>query len=220
MTDLHGRPVLSPTSGGTPIPSLAPVGRIVIGSLVPGPETSAALPLAEPSVAFPPREPTSSGAPVDPPEPTAPAIAELRRLTGLTWDQLARLFGVSRRAVHFWASGKPMAADNEERLHRALAAVRRIDRGAARLNRSLLLTEREDGTIPLDLLTTGQLDRLVALVGSGDAHRLRRPGPAPAALAGRAPRRPDDLVEARQDSIHPKSGKLLGTKPVRGKRSK
>ena len=36
------------------------------------------------------------------------AIAELRRLSGLTWDQLARLFNVSRRALHFWASGKPM----------------------------------------------------------------------------------------------------------------
>ena len=33
-------------------------------------------------------------------------IAELRSLSGLTWEQTARLLGVTRRSVHFWASGE------------------------------------------------------------------------------------------------------------------
>jgi len=36
--------------------------------------------------------------------------------SGLTWDQFRRLFGVSQRSVHLWASGGRMSARNEERL--------------------------------------------------------------------------------------------------------
>ncbi|MDR1448721.1 MAG: hypothetical protein LBI84_00695 [Propionibacteriaceae bacterium] len=42
--------------------------------------------------------------------------------TGLTWDQLGRLFGVSRRTVHLWASGSRLNATNAE----ALAEVERL----------------------------------------------------------------------------------------------
>ena len=82
-------------------------------------------------------------------------IGELRRLSGLTWDQLARLFGVSRRSVHFWASGKPMAPSNEEHLRRLLAVVRKVDRGSARANRAILLGADEDGISLFDLLAAG-----------------------------------------------------------------
>lgn len=51
------------------------------------------------------------------PKPAAATrIRELKEQSGLTWDQLRRLFGVSRRAVHAWASGTRMRAGNEERL--------------------------------------------------------------------------------------------------------
>ena len=36
--------------------------------------------------------------------------------SGLTWDQLRRLFGVSRRALHMWAGGAQMNSRNQERL--------------------------------------------------------------------------------------------------------
>ena len=52
---------------------------------------------------------TSAGVSVSSIAPSGAAIGELRRLSGLTWDQLARLFNLSRRSLHFWASGKPMA---------------------------------------------------------------------------------------------------------------
>ena len=58
--------------------------------------------------------------------------------------QLATLFGVARRSLHLWASGRPMSGPNEERLHRLVAVLRRIDRGAADWNRRELLRIRED----------------------------------------------------------------------------
>lgn len=47
---------------------------------------------------------------------TASSVAQLRSQAALTWEQLGRLFGVSRRAVHLWASGKRMNAHNVELL--------------------------------------------------------------------------------------------------------
>ena len=51
------------------------------------------------------------------PEPaTATRIRRLKEDSGLTWDQLRRLFGVSRRTLHMWAGGSRINARNEERL--------------------------------------------------------------------------------------------------------
>jgi|GEM_PF-5598069 len=53
----------------------------------------------------------------------ASALAEIRRRAALRWDQLASIFGVSRRAVHLWASGGGVGADNAEKvltLHREI----------------------------------------------------------------------------------------------------
>lgn len=54
---------------------------------------------------------------------TADQIRLLHERSGLTWDQLGRLFGVSRRAVHNWASGSRLSAGNAETLARVVAAL-------------------------------------------------------------------------------------------------
>ena len=66
---------------------------------------------------------SSHGAPVrslegDPhPKPVAAdRVRRLKRESGLTWDQLRRLFGVSVRSLHLWAGGARMNARNAERL--------------------------------------------------------------------------------------------------------
>ena len=142
------------------------------------------------------------------------AIAELRRLSGLTWDQLARLFNVSRRSLHFWASGKPMAPSNEEHLQRLLAVVRKIDRGTAAANRALLLAAREDGNFPFDMLAVGAYDRVLALLGTGEVRRVTPSGLSEAERAARTPPRPEDRVSALQDRIHPSSGRLRAARAV------
>lgn len=44
----------------------------------------------------------------------AEVIQDLHAQTQLTWDQIARYFGVSRRSVHAWAVGGRMSSVNEE----------------------------------------------------------------------------------------------------------
>jgi len=107
---------------------------MVVGQIIAGTGTTTVEAF---EVVSPPQ--TSAGAPANETSSANGALSELRRLSGLSWDQLARIMGVSRRALHFWASGKPMARTNEEHLQRVLAAVRSIDRGSAAANRTALL---------------------------------------------------------------------------------
>lgn len=69
----------------------------------------------------------------------AEQVRTLRDASGLTWDQLARLFGVSRRTIHNWASGARLSALHAEALGQvtALLAARRNNTAAE--NRSWLL---------------------------------------------------------------------------------
>jgi DNA-binding transcriptional regulator YiaG len=159
-------------------------------------------------------EQTTAGAIVASAQPAGAAIGELRRLSGLTWDQLARIFGVSRRSLHFWASGKPMAPSNEEHLQRVLAVLRKIDRGAASANRTALLGVCENGSLPFDLLVDGDYERALSLLGPGDARRVWPPKVSREARAVRAPRPPEELAGALQDRIHPTSGRLLAARPI------
>lgn len=165
-------------------------------------------------------EQTSAGASIVIADRAGAAIAELRRLSGFTWDQLARLFKVSRRSLHFWASGKAMTPSNEEHLQRLLAVVRKIDRGSASINRSALLAVQDDRTIAYDLLADEQYDRVVTLLGPGGARRVKAPKLSAEAMAARAPRPPEELVGALQDRVHASSGRLLAARAVQVPRRK
>jgi transcriptional regulator with XRE-family HTH domain len=159
---------------------------------------------------------TTAGASVVLVERAAAAIAELRRLSGFTWEQLARLFNVSRRSLHFWASGKAMTPANEEHLQRLLAVLRRIDRGSASTNRAALLAVRDDGTIPFDLLADRQYARLISLIGSEEpTARVVAPRLSDEVTAARAPRPPEELVGALQDRVHRETRTARAAKSVR-----
>jgi len=146
------------------------------------------------------------------------AIMELRRLAGLTWEQLADLLDVARRSLHFWASGKPVNAANEERLRRVLAAVRQADRGSAALNRMLLLQDR-DGVVPLDLLVRCEFDAFLKLVGEGPGRREPKLTPlSPEAREARKPLPPEELVGALQDRVHIDVGKARAARSAKVKR--
>jgi DNA-binding transcriptional regulator YiaG len=171
---------------------------IRVGGALGVPGTTSADGGTTPDHAFITQAQTNSGVHV--PESQAPsaAIMELRRLSGLTWDQLARLFGITRRSLHFWASGKPLTTAHEERLYRLLATVRRLDRGSAHANRTLLLGVHADGCIPFDLLVAGQ-------------YALARPHPAALAVdarVARAPHAPEDVAGSLPDRVHTEVGKV------------
>ena len=149
------------------------------------------------------------------------AIAELRLRSGLTWDQLARLLGVARRSVHFWASGKPLNAANEERVGRLLAVIRHIDRGEARKTRTALLSPLDDGTVPFDLLMQEQFDLVADRLGAGlQRVPLTLTPLSSEAQAARKPSPPDARVDAYPDSVHRDVGGARPARTVKAKRER
>lgn len=144
------------------------------------------------------------------------AINELRKTSGLTWEQVAKLFNVSRRSIHFWASGQPLASDNEEKLNRLLGVIRYIDRGSASLNRKLLLNPNADGELPLDQLISGEYDKVRENLGRGNPPKRPKLTPLSEEESElRRPLLPEILIDALQDSIHHDVGRSRPAKTLR-----
>jgi hypothetical protein len=136
-------------------------------------------------------------------------IFELKRLSGLTWEELAALLSVTRRSLHFWANGGPINAPNERHVRDLLRAIRELDRGTARDNRALLLAPLRDGESSVgDLLRGRHFAEALQLVGRGRARALPPP------VTGEALWRPEKLSVADRlgtsaDRIHTGSGRSL-----------
>ncbi|BAU65678.1 hypothetical protein STA3757_30670 [Stanieria sp. NIES-3757] len=151
---------------------------------------------------------------------TQKSINELRRLSGLTWEQLAQLFNVSRRTLHFWASGQKINSFNEEKLNRLLGVIRSIDKGSASLNRDLLLKPNSDGTLPFDLLIAGKYPEVKDLLGSGNAPQRPKLNPlSEDVIKSRTPINPENLVDALQEPIHREVGRSRPAKSVRSRKN-
>lgn len=130
------------------------------------------------------------------------AVLELRRRSGLTWDELASLFDVTRRSLHHWSNGKPVAAKHERAIRQALVAVRHLDLGASADTRALLLTAGLAGVSYFDLLRAGQADEVIASMGERSAATTRVRMPlSREALEARRPPAPDLLVGAIEPKI-------------------
>ena len=143
------------------------------------------------------------------------AVSELRRISGLTWHQLGKLLGVSRRSVHYWASGKPLNAQNEERLMRVLDIVRAADRGSASRTRTALL-DSGGGVAPFDMLATMRFDDARRALGSGRARRVPAlSGLSAEAKAARKPLPPEELYDAKSDRVHREPGRARAARVVR-----
>lgn len=208
----------SPTSGSGALQWARGLVISVSGALgVPG--TSADEAFRSEPIGVTSAEQTSSGcASADEQESSDTAINELRRRSGLTWEQLARIFGVARRSIHFWASGKPMNAANEERLGRLLAVIRYIDRGTARETRMALVTALPEGGIPFELLLSDAFDEVAERLGPGIASAGPKLSPlAISARVARATGSPEKLVGARHDTVHQEAGRSRAGRSVKTK---
>ena len=135
-------------------------------------------------------------------ETTRRAISELRRIGGLTWAELSRIFGVSPKCMHAWASGKTPDAVTEQDLLRLLDVIRHADRGDARSNRTALFEVTDVGK-PFDLLASKRFDEARAILGRGSGRR--RPTLTElddANSTARRPPAPEELIDALNDSVH------------------
>lgn len=148
-------------------------------------------------------------------EGRAAAIGELRRLTGLTWDQLARLLRVSRRTLHFWASGKAMLPANEEHIQRVLGVVRQMDRGSAGQNKKMLFEAASHGILAYDLLARGQYDDAAISLGRGYASRVSVPQLSPETISARRPMPPNQWLAEPDVLVHTSLGARRSAKTVR-----
>jgi DNA-binding transcriptional regulator YiaG len=126
------------------------------------------------------------------------ALQEIKSTTGLTWQQFSRVFKVSQRSLHLWMDGEALDSIHQERLYRVLTTIRRLPFSESFQNRIFLLSPQADGTIPLDLLATGDNDTFLA----------RASGTPVRAIAGtsvsddRRPLPPSTLMDAMQDRLH------------------
>ena len=146
---------------------------------------------------------------------SASAIMEIRRRSGLTWDELAELFEVSRRSVHHWASGKTVSASHHRQIRRMLSAIRNIDHGEAARTRDFLLAADASGNSPLDLLSLSRFEEATARVQTGRAPVPPTLTPlSEKALRARRPASPASLLDASQDrSVAP--GKARAAAAIR-----
>jgi DNA-binding transcriptional regulator YiaG len=198
----------APTSGGGLL-ARARNAVIVIAGALPFQPTAAQEPMERPASVF---SQTNSGNTTSPAVTAGSPIMEVRRLTGLTWEQLSSLLGVARRSLHFWASGKPLNAPNEERVGRLLACVRKIARLSARETRSMILAAQPDGILPFDLLCQGDYEEVISRLGPGDQSinriysglseevRVMRRPPPPESRVGALQ---DDVIEHRRRKARP-----------------
>jgi transcriptional regulator with XRE-family HTH domain len=104
---------------------------------------------------------------------TAEAIRNLRARSGLTWDELARAFGVSRRAVHAWASGAKLNQAHAARLSVLAKFIDSLATDTPSRTRAVLHTPAGNGESPYQHL-------IQSLAQSGN----RREGFAPWELLG------------------------------------
>jgi DNA-binding transcriptional regulator YiaG len=122
----------------------------------------------------------------------ARSVRSLRQRSGLTWDELARIFGVTRRSLYNWSIGGQVSAAHAQTLARVIAVVHGVDAGDPKLTRSRLLAPTESGAT---LYT-----RLAQQRGS-------------VASAGGPIYRPDQLLDARYDTPD-QTGEITDFEPL------
>lgn len=81
----------------------------------------------------------------------------LHETSGMTWEQLGRVFGVSRRAVHLWATGARMNAANAEALFGLVDLVRAAPGSTPDERRAWLLRPDSGGRSALDRFREARL---------------------------------------------------------------
>lgn len=194
-------------------------GPIVVCVMLAGLQTSAAhaMPVDLLQDSYVAGDETTAGVSIREEATVASCLSELRRRSGLTWDQLARLLGVSRRSLHFWASGKPLAPSNEEHLQRVLSVIRAIDRGSSNETRANLLQATKDGALPIDLLAAREYARVRMDVGPRRSARPAVPALSKEARVARAPLRPGELIDELGDRTHQGRGRVRLAKSVKVK---
>lgn len=115
-------------------------------------------------------------------------VAELKARSGLTWTQIAQLFGVTRRAVHLWVEGGSMSTPNRERLGELHTIVSRSGQTDPSAVRQWLLSAESGSTRTRFAVLVGPYIPLVPEDGRRLAETLGTGEPISAPLGGKVKR--------------------------------
>lgn len=81
------------------------------------------------------------------------ALQRLRTVSGLTWGEVAKALGVSRRAVHHWVAGARISARHAARLRALTQLVALNDAGEPDRTRARVIAPDSQGRSVLDLFS-------------------------------------------------------------------
>lgn len=84
-------------------------------------------------------------------------LRKVRKLTGLTWEELSIALNVSKRSLHSWDAGQPLSQKHLAHLHRVAGLVERLAKGNPVHMRYLLLKDL-GGQNALTFLREGQYE--------------------------------------------------------------
>ena len=97
-------------------------------------------------------------------EASAPEILKtLKASTGLSWNKIAELFNVSRRAVYDWLEGKTVSDQNYAKLLSVSGAIDILGLSSPFQVRTFLLFHNEAGISPFSLLKEGRYNEFQQL---------------------------------------------------------
>lgn len=112
-------------------------------------------------------------------------VSELKVRSGLTWAQIAQLFGVTRRAVHLWVEGGNISASHRSRLNELLAMVSQSGYNDPKSVRQWLLSAETGSSRTRFAALTGPYKPLVPEDGRRLADTLGTGEPISAPLGGK-----------------------------------
>jgi hypothetical protein len=134
-------------------------------------------------------------------------LDEIKSISGLTWEQLGRIMGVSRRAIHLWLRGNALSRANEERLHTILHIVRSLG-GRSQLEVRSRMLDKSGGVSVASLLTAQEDEAASALA------RQRALSQGAPALFEHATSRSREVLDSRRSSVTATDLLEAGTGPV------
>jgi DNA-binding transcriptional regulator YiaG len=148
---------------------------------------------------------------------TARSIFAIRQLANLTWDETAKVFGVSRRSVHLWANGRHPSGDQERKLNRVLGILSAHQSLGPSMLREKLMASARPGTLFFDLLCNEEFGAFQELFSAENSTSQYPLTSQTFETARRSPPPPTLLLDALQDRPVT-AGNALIKKSVRLKR--
>lgn len=94
---------------------------------------------------------------------SAELVKQVHTDSGLTWEQLAKVFGVSRRALHQWASGGRLNSANLEKLSSFSRNLSELNASSPAERRSALFAPDNSGKTIYDRLRAAQASSAITI---------------------------------------------------------